>query len=157
MAVACPAVHYVEIQPWRQLTKTRQCLVAHGIYDRTYRGSLTVLLAKPTPKPLTIRQGQVLARVQAVPQSVVGDIRRIDGANLGIETPVGIHLHTNVTIEELEADPPSMDEESKIDLLIAQVALPAELTAEQTKQLRHLIHRNLPTFSMHAIDLGRTS
>jgi dUTPase len=119
LAMACPTAHYIEIQPWKQLTKTRQCLVAHGIYDGTYRGGLTMLIANPTSLPLNIKKGQVLARIQAVHQSMVGNITIIEGVDLGIETPAGVNLHTNVTIEEVDTEPLEAAEVAKIDYVIS--------------------------------------
>jgi dUTPase len=112
LAVACPQGHYIEVQPWQHLTKTRRCLVAHGFYDRNYRGSFSVLLANVSTVSLTIHKDQVLARIQAVRQDLVGDITMVEGADLGIETPVAVYLCTNVTIEELDQESISVTDQN---------------------------------------------
>jgi hypothetical protein len=37
------------------------------------------------------------------------------------------------------------------------ITLPPDLTGEQMEHVRRLIYRNLPVFSMHTTNLGRTS
>jgi hypothetical protein len=54
-----------------------------------------------------------------VHQSMVGNITIIEGVDLGIETPAGVNLHTNVTIEEVDTEPLEAAEVAKIDYVIS--------------------------------------
>ena len=106
--------------------------------------------------PVTIQKDQVITKVSAKPQTDVVKLSILEGADLGIETPTTYGLNSHVVIEEAATTQLSQEEQEAAAYVFDKIKIHTGLTEEESNRLRHLVRRNLGTFSLGPTDLGRT-